>query len=124
MAQKILIAEDEQPLAKALQLKLVNAGYDVHVAGNGQEALDILAKEKFDLLLLDLLMPQVDGFTVLAKIGATMPDMKIIVLSNLGQEEDRSRVAQFGVKNYFIKSDTPIADILKTVNVLLAHGTS
>jgi len=123
MAQKILVAEDELPLARALQMKLTNAGYEVRVAVDGQEALDVLAKEKFDLLLLDLMMPRVDGFAVLAKIDTSLPGMRIMVLSNLGQEEDRKRVAAHGVTDYFVKSDTPIADIITRVNTILAHGT-
>ena len=124
MAQKILVAEDEVPLARALELKLTSAGYAVRVVGDGQTALDALAKEKFDCLVLDLVMPRLDGFAVLANIGAMLPDMHIIVLSNLSQDEDRKRVASYGVKNFFVKSDTPIADIIKSVNVLLAHGTA
>ena len=124
MAQKILVAEDEVPLARALELKLTSAGYAVRVVGDGQAALDALAKEKFDCLVLDLVMPRLDGFAVLANIGAMLPDMHIIVLSNLSQDEDRKRVASYGVKNSFVKSDTPIADIIKSVNVLLAHGTA
>lgn len=124
MAKKILIAEDEQPLARTLELKLTSAGYAVRVVGNGQEALDALAKEKFDLLMLDLVMPKLDGFGVLEKIDNSVPGMHIMALSNLGQEEDRRRVAAHGVTDYFIKSNTPIAEIITRVNFLLAHGTA
>jgi len=124
MAKKILVAEDERPLATALQLKLTSVGYEVNVASDGVETMEALAKEKFDLLLLDLIMPKMDGFTVLEKIGKSMSDMHIIVLSNLGQDEDRKRVAIYGITDYFIKSDTPLADIIKRINTLLAHGTA
>jgi two-component system alkaline phosphatase synthesis response regulator PhoP len=124
MAQKILVAEDEKPLASALALKLKSAGYDVSTVADGQQALETLAKEKFDVLLLDLIMPKLDGFMVLEAIGKSMPDMHIMVLTNLGQEEDLKRVTQYGVKDFFVKSDTPIADIIHRVNTLLAHGTA
>lgn len=124
MAQRILVAEDERPLAKALELKLTNVGYEVRIAVDGAQALDLLTKEKFDLLLLDLVMPKVDGFAVLDKIDKSIPGMHIMVLSNLGQEEDRKRVVAHGITDYFVKSDTPIADIIKRINVLLAHGTT
>ncbi len=124
MVPKILVAEDELSLARALQLKLTSAGYEVHVVRNGREVLDAVAKEKFDLLILDLVMPVLDGFGVLEKIDNSVPGMRIVVLSNLGQDEDRRRVAQHGVTDYFVKSDTPIADIATRVNSLLAHGTA
>jgi len=124
MAQKILVAEDEQPLATALQLKLASAGYDVHVVGDGQEALDALAKDTFDLLILDLVMPKLDGFAVLEKIDNSIAGMRIMVLSNLGQEEDRKRVFSYGVTEYYVKSDTPIKEIIDRVKIILAHGTA
>lgn len=121
MAQKILVAEDEKPLASALHLKLTNAGYDVTVVENGQDVLDILSKEKFDMLLLDLVMPKLDGFAVLERLHP-FGTLHVIVLSNLSQDEDRRRVASCGVQDYFVKSDTPIADIVMRVTSLLAHG--
>lgn len=124
MIRSILVAEDERPLATAMQLKFASEGYKVTVVSNGQEALDALAKDSFDVLLLDLVMPVVDGFTVLEKIGVTKPDMHIIVISNLGQEEDRARVAALGIRDYYVKSDTTIAEIVNRVNLLLAHGTA
>ena len=124
MAQKILVAEDEQPLATALQLKLASAGYDVHVVGDGQEALDALAKDTFDLLILDLVMPKLDGFAVLEKIDNSIAGMRIMVLSNLGQEEDRKRVFSYGVTEFYVKSDTPIKEIIDRVKIILAHGTA
>lgn len=123
MAKRILVAEDERPLATALQLKLTSAGHEVRVVGNGQDVLDTLSREKFDLLLLDLIMPKLDGFSVLEKIGKSIPDMFIIVLSNLGQEEDRKRVETFGISDYIVKSNTPITEIITRINFLLAHGT-
>ncbi len=62
--KKILIGEDEKPMAKALELKLKSAGFDVKVAYNGEEILNLLKSEKFDLLFLDLVMPKIDGFGV------------------------------------------------------------
>ena len=87
MAKKILIAEDERPLSKALELKLRNVGYEVVTVSDGQEAIDLLAKGGFDVLLLDLIMPRADGFAVLEAINAKKVKIKTIVLSNLGQAE-------------------------------------
>ncbi len=116
---KILIGEDEKALSRALELKLSHEGFDVVVADTGEAVLAAMAKEKFNLLLLDLVMPNKDGFAVLEELkekGSTVP---VIVTSNLGQEEDKKRVEQFGVKDYFIKSNTPITEIIAKIKIFL-----
>jgi len=117
--KKILIVEDEQPLAKALKLKLLNFGFRPRLAADGQEALDYLKKEKFDLVLLDLVMPNVSGFDVLKKMLADKNKTPVIVTSNLGQEEDLKKVEKLGVKKYFIKSDVNIIDIINYIKDFL-----
>jgi DNA-binding response OmpR family regulator len=91
--KKILIVEDERPLAHALELKLKSAGFDIVLAGNGQEALDQIKEGHFDVMLLDLMMPELDGFQVLQQIqnDANKPGA-VFVLSNLSQREDEERV--------------------------------
>jgi DNA-binding response OmpR family regulator len=117
--KKILIAEDERPLSRALELKLSHEGYDVRVTGNGQECLDMLEREKFDIVLLDMMMPILDGFQVLQgiqKMGLSMP---IFVLSNLSQKEDESQVIGLGARKYFIKSNTPLAILVEEIKQVL-----
>jgi DNA-binding response OmpR family regulator len=104
LVKKILIAEDELPLSKALQLKLSKQGYNVVPAYDGQEAFDKLSKEKFDLLLLDLVMPKKDGFELLKDLQANKIKVPVIVTSNLGQEEDVNKTKQYGVKGYLVKA--------------------
>jgi two-component system, OmpR family, response regulator VicR len=113
--KKILIVEDEKPLSHALELKLSHEGFAVSTALNGQQCLDLLASETFDIVLLDLMMPVVDGFQVLTQLKAkgTMP--YVIVLSNLSQHEDEERVLALGAKKYFIKSNTPLSVIVEEV---------
>ena len=118
-AKKILIAEDEKPMSKALEIKLGREGYDIKVAYNGEEAIDYLKKEKFDLVLLDLIMPKKDGFDVLTEIRDKKIKTSVIVLSNLGQEEDMNRAKALGAKDFFIKSATPIAEILGHIQKML-----
>jgi len=113
--KKILIAEDERPMARALELKLSHEGYDVTYAANGQEALDFLKKDKFDIILLDLMMPKVDGFGVLEEMKAKKMKIPVIILSNLSQVEDEERAKKMGAKDFFIKSNTPIANIIDYV---------
>ncbi len=114
--KKILIIEDEKPMARALELKLSNAGYDVKSATDGKCGLDCLEKEKVDLILLDLIMPNLDGFGVLEALKADGNATPVIVLSNLSQEEDAERAKKLGAKGFFIKSNTAIADIVNRVN--------
>ena len=120
--RKILVAEDEKPMSKALELKLTGSGYDVFVAQDGKEALDALASKEegpFDVLLLDLVMPVKDGFEVLDALKKKKNKVPVIVLSNLGQEEDEGRVRELGAKEYFIKSNTSLAEIVTAIGNLL-----
>lgn len=119
MNKKILVAEDEKPMAKAMELKLSHSGFDVKTVFNGEEALKILEEEKFDLIFIDLIMPVLDGFHVLEKLREKGSAVPIIVLSNLGQEEDIKRAKALGVKDYFVKSDTPIANIVEYAKKIL-----
>lgn len=120
MAQKkILVADDEKALAKALELKLTKEGYAVVVAYNGVEALALIQKEHPNLILLDLVMPKMDGFGVLEALKKEGRKTPVIVTTNLGQEEDKKRVLDLGVKEYLVKSNTPIADIVAHVKKLV-----
>lgn len=110
--KKILIVEDERPLAHALELKFTHEGYNVTIASDGEEGLKAANATKFDMILLDLIMPQMDGFTFMEQLKKKSP---VIVLSNLGQDEDRERAESLGAIDYFVKSNTPITDIIKKV---------
>lgn len=114
--KKILVAEDERPMAKALQLKLSNEGYQVSNAYDGQEVLDILSKEKYDLLLLDIVMPKKNGFEVLEGLKDLRDNIPhILMLSNLGQEEDSKKARSLGADDFIIKSSTSIDEIEEKV---------
>lgn len=115
-AKNILIIEDEKPLAHALELKLQHEGHKTTIVHNGQDGLSFLDSQPVDVVLLDLMMPVVDGFQVLEHLkskGGTMPT--VFVLSNLSQREDEERVLALGAKKYFVKSDTPLAVIVEEV---------
>jgi DNA-binding response OmpR family regulator len=113
--KRVLIVEDEKPLAHALELKLKHEGLNPTVAQNGQEALYLIQQSKFDVVLLDLMMPIIDGFQVLEKVK-DMPDKPVFfVLSNLSQHEDEERVIALGAKKFFVKSNTPLAVIVDEV---------
>jgi DNA-binding response OmpR family regulator len=119
-ALKILVAEDERPMARALELKLSKAGYQVKLAFDGEEALQALDREKFDLLLLDLMMPKKDGFVVLVAIREKAIGLPVIVSTNLSQEEDIAKAKELGADDYFVKSNTPISKVVEYIDKLLA----
>ena len=118
-AKKILIVEDEKPMAMALVLKLNKSGFEAEAVFNGEEAIDILAKEKFDLIVLDLIMPKADGFQVLAKLKEIGSQTPVIVSSNLSQAEDFNRAKKLGAVDFFVKSDTSIAEVVEHIKKVL-----
>lgn len=113
--KSILIAEDERPLAHALEMKLRNEGYQVRTVTNGKDALTEILRGNYGLILLDLIMPQLDGFGVLEELKARHVRTPVIVLSNLGQEEDKAKAKALGAVDYYVKSNTPVADIVSKV---------
>lgn len=115
---KVLIAEDERPMATALELKLQNSGFDAKAVFDGSSVLETLSKEKYDLLLLDIMMPKTNGFDVMKKMKEMKIDTKVIILSNLSQQEDQKRAKELGALEYFVKSDTPIVEIVKKISSL------
>lgn len=120
-AKRILVAEDEKPLAHALELKLSKAGFTVKNAYDGEEAISFLQKEDFDVLILDLMMPKKDGFAVLEELKKMGKKTHVIVLSNLAQEEDKKKVMALGAADYFIKSNTPINIITDHIKKVLGE---
>jgi DNA-binding response OmpR family regulator len=117
--KKILIVEDERPLAHALELKVGHEGYQTHVSLTGAEGLKEALTGGYDCILLDLIMPEMDGFTLLQELNAKKIKTPVIVLSNLGQEEDRAKAKSFGVVDYFVKANTPIVNIVKRVKEVI-----
>lgn len=118
--KKILIIEDEIPMARAMKLKLENEGFSVKTVHNGKDAIDALDTEEFDCALVDIILPQVDGFAVLDHLRSKNQDMKVIVLTNLGQTEDRKKIQKFNIDGYYVKSNISIASIVANVKNILA----
>ena len=119
--KKILIAEDDKFLANAYRLKLSKLGFDVRLAPDGQEALNILKDFIPDLMILDLVMPNKDGFAVLEEVKSR-PDTKsvpVIIASNLGQKEDIDRGLKLGAADYIVKADVAISEIVDKINAVL-----
>jgi len=118
-AKRILIIEDEQSIARALELKLTHSGFQTSSAADGVAGLERLEQEAFDLVLLDLIMPKMNGYEVLERLQAKQNPPPVIVLTNLGQEEDQERVRALGARGFFVKSNTPLVDIVECVQSFL-----
>ena len=113
--KKILILEDEKPLAHALELKLTHEGFEVTTADNGEAGVSLLQKEKFDLVITDLILPGVDGFGVLETIQTKKLHVPVIVMTNLNQEEDKQRAHDLGAIDFFVKSNSTLSEIVEGV---------
>lgn len=114
-SNKILLIEDDKALIRALELKLGHEGFEVISLANGEKVLSVLEKDKFFLILCDLMMPTVDGFQVLQMLKDHGVKIPVIVLTNLGQPEDEKRARELGAVDFFIKSDTPLSKIVQRV---------
>lgn len=113
----ILVVEDEAPLLKALGNKIKRAGFNVLEAKNGREGLIVLKKKRADLVLLDVVMPIMDGMTTLEKIfgDKKLSKTPVIILSNLSDEEKIKESMEKGAHDYLVKSDWRIEDVIKKI---------
>lgn len=109
MGKKILLVEDEKNVILGVRTCLDAVGYDVEIVEDGEEALNAVSREHPDLILLDLLLPKLDGFEVLKVLKGTPETAKIpvIVLTAKAEEEDRQRALDLGANNYMTKPFKP-----------------
>jgi DNA-binding response OmpR family regulator len=118
---KILIIEDDRFLRELIARKLKNEGYEVLEAVDGEEGLKRIKEEKPDLILLDLILPGIDGFEVLAKAKED-PDtaqIPVIILSNLGQREEIERGLKLGAIDYLIKAHFTPGEIIEKIKNII-----
>jgi CheY-like chemotaxis protein len=119
--RKILLAEDDRFLRKAAEATLRRHGFTVLAAADGEEALRLARDEPPDLILLDLIMPKLQGFEVLRTLKedpATLP-IPVIVLSNLGQDSDIRQAIDTGAAAYLVKAHLSLEDLVKRVEEAL-----
>lgn len=117
--KQILVVEDEKPIQTFQAQFLTRSGYGVLCANNGRDALEKLKTCRPDLIVLDLVMPEMDGFEFLQAIrnNSDYKDIPVIIFSNLGQASDRIRVEKYGVDSYLIKVDTSLDRLIGEINV-------
>lgn len=119
--EKIVFIEDETTLQKMLTTALKEEGYSVIAASDGEAGLAAVRAEKPDLVLLDLILPKMDGFTVLAEIkkDAAIAHTRVIVLTNLESAEDVGRVVALGATTYLVKANYDLPDIVLKIKEVL-----
>jgi CheY-like chemotaxis protein len=118
-ARKILIVDDERLITKVLARKLDSAGYITEIVSDGKEAMEALSKRVFDVIVLDLVMPHMDGFAVLQQLRLKNNHIPIIVTTNLSQEEDKARAKLLGAQNYFVKANTTLGEIVSKIKSIV-----
>lgn len=118
----IVLADDEQFIAIAYKDGLERAGYTVIVAQDGDETLKRVSEALPDLVLLDLIMPKMNGFEVLKSLKAdeALAAIPVMVLSNLGQPTDEAEARSYGAVDFIVKSDISLKDLLVRIEQVLA----
>lgn len=119
MTKKIVIIEDEVILAEALNERLTNNGYDVFVAHDGEKGLEKIRTEKPDLLILDILLPGINGYEVMQKLKDEKIDIPILVISNSGQQVEIEQIKELGADDFIVKVDFTLQDVEEKVKNLI-----
>lgn len=119
--RKILLVEDDKFLRELISKKLTSEGFEVKEAVDGEDGLRILKEGKPDLILLDLILPGIDGFEVLSKVkeDAVSSLVPVIILSNLGQREDVEKGLKLGAVDYLVKAHFTPNEIIEKVKEAL-----
>lgn len=114
---RVTIIEDEDILLDILKEKFLRANFDVAFAKTGEDAISVISTSKPDVVLLDLILPGKSGFDILGelKASAELKSVPVIVLSNLGQEDEMNRALQLGAKDFIIKTQYPINEVVEKV---------
>lgn len=119
--KKLLIGEDDQFLSAAYKAKFAKAGFEVLILSDGEEVMAKIDEYKPDLLILDIMMPKKDGFSVLEELRTSekWKALPILVASNLGQKEDIDKAIRLGANGYIVKSDLRLEEIIEKIKSLL-----
>lgn len=123
MAQltKVLLVEDDKMILDMYTLKFSQEGYKVYSADNGKEGLDLAKKEQPDVILLDIILPQMDGFSVLKRLKSdnSTKNIPVVLLTNLGQDGDVKKGLELGAIDYLIKANYTPSQVVEKIKSLL-----
>jgi DNA-binding response OmpR family regulator len=115
--KSILLVEDDPFVVDIYTTKLESAGFSVDVAEDGEEALRKIKEKKPDLMILDIVLPNIDGWELLKKIKIELglEDLKVVVLSNLGQKDEVRKGLELGAIKYFIKANFTPSEVVEEI---------
>lgn len=122
--KNILLIEDDPFLIDIYITKLKEAGFGVEVAKDGQTALKLLKRKKYDLLILDIVLPHIDGWEILERIKKQkeLKDLLIVILSNLGQKQEVKKGLDLGATKYLIKAHYKPSEIIEEIKEILKNN--
>lgn len=120
-----MLVEDDLTIARIYKIKLTKSGFDVLHVCNGKECLEKVSEFRPDIILLDIIIPKLDGFSVLQELKSNSRTkmIPVVMLTNLGQNEDIEKGKKLGACDYLVKSSLTAAELLKKVEAVLKHGT-
>jgi len=121
--KKILLVEDDPFLIDIYATKLKESNYSVEVASEGEEALRKVKENNFDLVLLDIVLPKLDGWDILRQIKAEskIKNLKVIIISNLGQKEEVAKGIKLGAEKYLIKAHFTPSEVVAEIKGVLGE---
>lgn len=121
MSKKILFIEDEEALQKSLTKVLEIEGFNVISAYDGQSGIETIEKEMPDLILLDLILPKIDGFEVLKRIKTSpaTKEIPVIILTNLEQIQSVEKLIEYGPLNYLVKANYNLDEIVEKIKEVI-----
>lgn len=123
---KVLVVDDDTDIRDIYKEALEEAGYQVEVAKDGEEGLGKILQGGFDLILLDIMMPKIDGLTILKRLRDKPPPVyngPIIVISQLNEERIKNTAIELGAQGYLIKSDLTPDQLLNRISKILQDNT-
>ncbi len=113
--KKVLIIEDDSFLQGLAANKLDKSGFDATTAKNGEAAMTLLEQEKFDAILLDLMLPDISGFDILKGLKESHKKIPVIVFSNLSDDKDIKKALDLGAKEYLVKANFTLEEMVEKV---------
>jgi len=120
-SKTVLIVEDDSHISKVYEIQIKREGFNTTIARDGEQAIEFLKTENFDLIILDLMIPKKDGFSVLEEIrkNPKFLNIPVLIISNLGQKADEIRAIELGATEYLIKIDHSIQEVINKVKSYL-----
>jgi DNA-binding response OmpR family regulator len=119
--RKILLVEDDSMIVEMYKLRFEEEGFEVTVTEKGSEAIELANSLKPDIILLDIILPEVDGFNILQSLKSEekTKSLPILMLTNLAQESDKEKAISMGANDYLVKSQHTPSDVLQKVKEII-----